>query len=192
MGEFFTPVTKPVARKQYKCDTCYAKIEPGTKYARWSGRYDGAFFTCTVHLPCYAAAAEEYNGYDDDLFQPSNYNTDEALEFYHAAGVLAEALPYLRTVMDFTDTPMDGKTDAELVAYFDEQARILLEKDLERIARHFHIHKWPFDRLDARLREVVMKQGLVGRDGQLTEKGQALAAQAKPHNTYRAIVAHRA
>lgn len=178
MSDFCNPIERPVARKAHRCDVCNATIAVGTRYARWSGRYDGAWYSCAAHGPCLAAADEARSGYDDELMDVSEYNPDEALEVYHAAGVLAEALPYLREVIDLTDTELEGKDDAAVVAYYDEQAAKQLAKDLDRLARHFGYYGWSFDRLEPRLRKVARAQGL-WKDGALTPEGEVVAARGR-------------
>lgn len=178
MSDFTTDVTTPVARKAYRCDVCHVQIPAGTRYARWSGRYEGDFFTCAVHEPCRAAANQAHSGYDDEMMQLHDYNTDEALGVYHAAGVLAEALPILRQVR-YIAKQLDGQEDAAIVARYDAQAAEHLERDRAKIARHFGHYGWPFDRLDSRLRDVAIKQGLWA-GGALTAEGEALVAPLRP------------
>ena len=40
------------ARKQYHCEACCAKIDPGERYTRWSGVTDGAFESVKYHVEC--------------------------------------------------------------------------------------------------------------------------------------------
>ena len=130
MSDFTTDVTRPVAKKAHRCDVCQVEIPAGTRYARWSGRYDGDFFTCTVHEPCRAAANEAHSGYDDEMMQLHDYTADEALEVYHAAGVLAEALPILRQVRYIAEA-LEGQEDAAIVARYDALAAEQLQRDPE-------------------------------------------------------------
>ena len=182
MSDFTSDVTRPVAKKAHRCDVCQVQIQAGTRYARGSGRYDGAFFTCAVHGPCRAAANEAYSGWDGGLMQLHDYNADEALDVYHAAGVLAEALPILRQVRYIAEA-LDGQEDAAILARYDAQAAEQLERDRERIARHFGHYGLPFDRLDARLRDVAVKRG-IWAGGALTAEGEALVAPLRPVPSY--------
>lgn len=179
MSDFITDVTRPVAKKAHRCNVCQVEIPAGTRYARWSGRYDGAFFTCTVHEPCRAAANQAHSGFDDEMMmQLHDYNADEALGVYHAAGVLVEALPILRQVRYIAEA-LDAQEDAAIVARYDAKGAEQLERDRERIARHFGHYGLPFERLDSRLRDVAVKQGLWA-GGALTAEGEALVAPLRP------------
>lgn len=120
MSDFTTDVTRPVAKKAHCCDVCQVEISAGTRYARWAGRYDGAFFTCTVHEPCRAAASQAYSSHDDGMMQLHDYNAAEALELYREAGVLAEALPILRQVGYIAEL-LDGQDDAAILARHEAQ-----------------------------------------------------------------------
>lgn len=51
LPQFFN-VKEPIARKQYHCCECRAKIEPGEKYVYCIGKWDGDLSTYRQHLLC--------------------------------------------------------------------------------------------------------------------------------------------
>ena len=54
--EFYS-TTEPKARKEHKCGECAGVITRGTRYNRFSGKYDGVIFTEKKCLMCAEVAA---------------------------------------------------------------------------------------------------------------------------------------
>lgn len=48
-------VTQPVARKQWCCDECGSKIEPGERYTRIAVLFDGSWSTHRNCMACWGA-----------------------------------------------------------------------------------------------------------------------------------------
>lgn len=44
--------TLPKARKEHKCDLCRRTIPMGTKYVRFSGKFNGDYFDYKYHTEC--------------------------------------------------------------------------------------------------------------------------------------------
>ena len=42
----------PIAKKEHKCDCCFETINPGERYSRETGKYDGDFFDRVLCIPC--------------------------------------------------------------------------------------------------------------------------------------------
>ena len=61
--EFFAE-SFPVARKGHKCCECGEEINPGQKYSKETGKWEGEFRTYKTCMPCYRIR-ERYcpNGY---------------------------------------------------------------------------------------------------------------------------------
>lgn len=51
MLEFYNDAVHK-ARKEHKCEMCHRIINPGEKYHRQSGKYDGDFFDRKLHNTC--------------------------------------------------------------------------------------------------------------------------------------------
>ena len=51
MSDFHTSKTV-LAKKEHKCVYCSKPIAKGELYQKWSGRYDGAFYSEQGHLDC--------------------------------------------------------------------------------------------------------------------------------------------
>lgn len=49
----FQECITPMARKAHKCCECLRIIQPGEKYQRWSGKFDGTFY---VQKTCHQCA----------------------------------------------------------------------------------------------------------------------------------------
>jgi hypothetical protein len=49
----FVSETFPIARKEYKCCECGEAIEPGQKYQRYMGKWDGEFEAFITCMGCY-------------------------------------------------------------------------------------------------------------------------------------------
>jgi hypothetical protein len=59
--------TEPVARKEYACCECAAKIHKGEKHFHATGKWDGVVSTYRQHLACCEACIlirDEFNGGD--------------------------------------------------------------------------------------------------------------------------------
>ena len=70
MGWDLVTVSKPVARKQHRCE-CGKTIEPGEQYSRTEGLWEGEWCTLKFHLPCIEAeklVSNRHNlsGYNDE------------------------------------------------------------------------------------------------------------------------------
>lgn len=61
MSEFSNRMER-TARKQHKCFACGDPIEAGERYVRWSGVFDGSFFSSAEHETC----SRVYSEYDMD------------------------------------------------------------------------------------------------------------------------------
>ena len=85
---------EPVARKTHRCAWCLQAIEPGTKYHRQKGKYDGDWMNWAAHLPCLAAYDKDHGG--DDMHGADYSGPSEMLDMFEAAGVLTEALTYYK------------------------------------------------------------------------------------------------
>jgi hypothetical protein len=48
----FENVGRPKARKPHKCSECHRIIQPGEKYERFSGKFDGSLFCLKTCLQC--------------------------------------------------------------------------------------------------------------------------------------------
>ena len=53
--DFYTD-SKPVARKPHRCDECRTTINPGERYYRYRGKWDGEMQHGKTCLPCKDAA----------------------------------------------------------------------------------------------------------------------------------------
>jgi len=76
-ADFYGSHTYPVARKDHRCDTCHRTIDPGERYMRQFGVFDGSAYTfkqcihCRAMLP-YIDYDEGYNEEDYSYWEPSN------------------------------------------------------------------------------------------------------------------------
>jgi len=43
----------PKAKKQYECCECFGSIQPGEKYHKYTGTYEGELFSEKTCMPCY-------------------------------------------------------------------------------------------------------------------------------------------
>lgn len=73
--------TTQVARKSYGCDQCPSKIEPGQRYRRQWGVWDGCACTYRAHVECDAAACalhalHDLQG-DEGVYLPSDIHEDD-------------------------------------------------------------------------------------------------------------------
>lgn len=48
----FVRINTPVARKRHKCDDCLGYIEPGEKYFRCDGKFEGEMASFKDHVDC--------------------------------------------------------------------------------------------------------------------------------------------
>lgn len=65
--------TRPIAKKQHRCEWCGGNIEPGEKYYRWAGIYDG-FQSWCMHEECKDALSREV---DDDRYWDDEFPSCE-------------------------------------------------------------------------------------------------------------------
>lgn len=94
----------PVARKEHRCDDCFATIEKGEKYFTYRGKWDGNDFESIKQcLPCKAAATWLFDSMSNsgcwpedctyevgDLFQYVVMQAQDAKSFTgyrHAVGI---------------------------------------------------------------------------------------------------------
>ena len=67
----FNATTHPRARKPHKCSECGRTIEPGERYERTAGSWEGVFFTSLACLHC--ARARVIADYSDDYYGEGYY-----------------------------------------------------------------------------------------------------------------------
>lgn len=59
MGDFFHPMTRQTAGKEYRCINCGEHILQGDAYCKQSGVWDSAWFTNHFHPECWDSVLEE-------------------------------------------------------------------------------------------------------------------------------------
>lgn len=85
------------ARSEHRCILCAATIEPGAKYRRTKGIYDGAFFASAECVPCLEdgiwAAVYVWSSHPDDGIDAELVHewASEIVEFGNAHAKYAEA-----------------------------------------------------------------------------------------------------
>ena len=88
--------SKPVARKDHKCDFCYDVIHKGEQYQFQTNVFDGAIYNWKSHLRCEEIAAQ-LKMYDD---------CDEGLTGEDFREIITESYYQLRSEDDPTPLPL--------------------------------------------------------------------------------------
>lgn len=134
MSDFQT-TTMPKARKSHRCPECGETIQPGQRYARTTGLYEGDFISAIQCEPCHAFGER----YHDSLNLCSFLNCDEKV--YQFGSMLEEAAEHLGLYRaeDRNEQTWPQRRDT-MMALFDEydeaeRAEQKRERELRRAAK---------------------------------------------------------
>ena len=134
MTDFHTTTT-PKARKAHTCPECGTTIQPGERYARMAGSYDGDFVSAIQCEPCRAFG----DRYLTTLTLSACLNWDE--KTYQFGDMLNEAAEFLGFLWDDGHDRMTRpqRRDAMMAMFDDadkaERAEQKRERELLRVAR---------------------------------------------------------
>lgn len=85
MRQSFRSKTEQTAKKAHHCDYCCQKIDPGVRYVKIAGVWEGDFYTLKGHVDCLGLWLELYDTWASD----EGMNSDIAEVFSDAGDIPA-------------------------------------------------------------------------------------------------------